>query len=203
VPDPPELVPLLAVVRDLVAWLLAGNVPGVVIGGLAASLWGRPRLTRDVDALVLVEEGMWAEFMAAGLGHGFDLRREDALAFARETRVLLMRHQESGIDVDIVFGSLSFEKEAVAQAIWMELGGVQAPLPLPEDLIIMKAVAHRPQNLADIEAVLAAHPKLNLKRVRRWVREFAAALAMPEILNDLEALLSQRKKAKDKGEKSN
>jgi hypothetical protein len=203
VPDPPELVPLLAVVRDLVAWLLAGNVPGVVIGGLAASLWGRPRLTRDVDALVLVEEGMWAEFMAAGLGHGFDLRREDALAFARETRVLLMRHQESGIDVDIVFGSLSFEKEAVAQAIWMELGGVQAPLPLPEDLIIMKAVAHRPQDLADIEAVLAAHPKLNLKRVRRWVREFAAALAMPEILNDLEALLSQRKKAKDKGEKSN
>jgi hypothetical protein len=114
-----------------------------------------------------------------------------------------MRHQESGIDVDIVFGSLSFEKEAVAQAIWMELGGVQAPLPLPEDLIIMKAVAHRPQDLADIEAVLAAHPKLNLKRVRRWVREFAAALAMPEILNDLEALLSQRKKAKDKGEKSN
>jgi hypothetical protein len=203
VPDPPELVPLLAVVRDLVAWLLAGNVPGVVIGGLAASLWGRPRLTRDVDALVLVEEGRWAEFMAAGLGHGFDLRREDALAFARETRVLLMRHQESGIDVDIVFGSLSFEKEAVAQAIWMELGGVQAPLPLPEDLIIMKAVAHRPQDLADIEAVLAAHPKLNLKRVRRWVREFAAALAMPEILNDLEALLSQRKKAKDKGEKSN
>jgi hypothetical protein len=75
VPDPPELVPLLAVVRDLVAWLLAGNVPGVVIGGLAASLWGRPRLTRDVDALVLVEEGRWAEFMAAGLGHGFDLRR--------------------------------------------------------------------------------------------------------------------------------
>ena len=184
------------VVRDLVAWLQAGKVPGVVIGGLAASLWGRPRLTRDVDALVLVEEGNWAEFMAIGVEHGFSLRRDDALAFAQEARVLLMRHQESGIDVDIVFGSLPFEKKAVAQAIWMELGGVQAPLPLPEDLIIMKAVAHRPQDLADIEGILAAHPKLNLKRVRGWVREFAAALSMPEILNDLEALLSQRKKPK-------
>jgi hypothetical protein len=49
-----------------------------------------------------------------------------------------MRHQESGIDVDIVFGSLPFEKKAVAEATWMDLGGVQAPLPLPEDLIIMK-----------------------------------------------------------------
>jgi len=46
------------------------------------------------------------------------------------------------------------------------------------------------------EAILAAHPKLNLRRVRRWVREFASALSMPEILNDLEALLSQRQKLK-------
>jgi hypothetical protein len=66
--DPTELAPLLAVLRDLVAWWQAGKIPGVVIGGLAASLLGRPRLTRDVDALVLVEESNWGEFMAAGLG---------------------------------------------------------------------------------------------------------------------------------------
>ncbi len=53
--EPTELVPLLAVLRDLVGWWKAGKVPGVVIGGLAASLLGRPRLTRGVDALVLVE----------------------------------------------------------------------------------------------------------------------------------------------------
>lgn len=197
-PEPADLTPLLAVLRDLVAWLKAGKVPGMVIGGLAASILGRPRLTRDVDALVLMDEGLWAEFLAAGAGYGFIPRRDDALAFAQETRVLLVRHQESGIDVDIVFGSLLFEKEAVARAIWMELGGVRAPLPLPEDLIIMKAVAHRPQDLADIEAILAAHPKLNLRRVRRWVREFAAALSMPEILTDLKVLLDKRHKKRAK-----
>jgi hypothetical protein len=193
-PEPTDLAPLLGVLRDLVAWFHAGKVPGVVIGGLAASLLGRPRLTRDVDALVLVNENHRAEFMGEGAKHGFIPRRDDALAFAKETQVLLMRHQVSGIDVDIVFGSLPFEKEAVARATWVELGGVQAPLPLPEDLIVMKAVAHRLQDLADIEAILAAHPKMNLRRVRRWVREFAAALEMPEILNDLEALLSQRRR---------
>jgi hypothetical protein len=195
-PEPTDLTPLLAVLRDLLAWLKAGKVPGVVIGGMAASLLGRPRLTRDVDALVLVDEAHWADFLTAGAGYGFIPRREDALAFAQETRVLLVRHQKSGIDADIVFGSLPFEKEAVARATWVELGGVRVPLPLPEDLIVMKAVAHRPQDLADIEAILAAHPKLNLRRVRRWVREFAAALSMPETLNDLEALLSQRQKQK-------
>ena len=193
-PEPRDLTPLLAVLRDLVVWLKAGKVPGVVIGGLAASLLGRPRLTRDVDVLVLVDEGHWAEFMAAGAQHGFSPRRDDALAFAQDTRVLLMRHQESGIPVDMVFGSLPFEKEAVARATWVEMAGVRLPLPLPEDLIVMKAVAHRPQDLADIESILAAYPKVNSRRVRRWVREFASALEMPEILKDLEALLSQRRK---------
>ena len=192
-PEPVDLAPLLAVLRDLMAWFKAREVPGVVIGGVAASLLGRPRLTRDVDAVVLLDEDHWGEFLAVGTQHGFVPRRADALAFAQETRVLLVRHEESGIDADIVFGSLAFEKEAVARATWVELGGVRVPLPLPEDLIVMKVVAHRPRDLDDIEAILAAHPKLNLRRVRRWVREFSAALKMPEILNDLEALLSQRR----------
>ncbi len=80
----------------------------------------------------------------------------------------------------------------MARAIWVELGGVQVPLPLPEDLIIMKAVAHRPQDLADIEAIIAAHLEFNRRRVRCWVREFAATLTMPKILYDLEALIYQR-----------
>lgn len=193
-PESVDLTPLLTVLGDLVAWLEAGEVPGMVIGGVAASLLGRPRLTRDVDVLVLVAEGRWAEFLAAGTEFGFTPRRSDALAFAQETRVLLLRHEKSGIDVDMVFGSLAFEKEAVARATWVELGDVRAPLPLPEDLIVMKAVAHRPKDLADIEAILTAHPKLNLRRIRRWVREFASALSMPEILNDLETLLSMRRK---------
>jgi hypothetical protein len=198
--DSRDIPPLLEVLSDLVTWFKVGKVPGAVIGGVAASILGRPRLTQDVDALVILDEGRWSRFLANGESQGFVQRRADALAFAQEIRVLLMRHQKSGMDVDIVFGSLPFEREAVARATWVDLGGVQLPLPLPEDLIIMKAVAHRPRDLGDIEAILAAHPKLNLRRVRRWVREFAAALGMPDIPTDLEALLAryrQSKKSRD------
>ncbi len=193
-PESGELAPLLAVLSDLVAWFKEQEVSGVIIGGVAASILGRPRLTQDVDALVLLDEEQWGEFLAAGKPFGFLPRRADALGFAQESRVLLLRHQRSGIDADIVFGSLPFEKEAIAQASWVELGGIHLPLPLPEDLIIMKAVAHRPRDREDIAAILTAHPKLNLRRVRRWVGEFAEALAMPDLLADLEGLLSQRRK---------
>ncbi len=186
--------PLLATLGDLVVWLQAAHVSGVVIGGVAASLLGRPRVTRDVDAMVLAEEADWTDFLSLGKQFGFKPRRSDALAFARKARVLLVNHEPSGIDVDIIFGALTFEEEAIARAKWVDLGKVRIPLPTPEDLIIMKAVANRARDLADIESLLDAHPNLNLRRVRRWVREFSNAMEMPGILNDLEAILTTRRK---------
>jgi hypothetical protein len=193
-PETKVLAPLLAVLADLIAWLKASEVAGVVIGGLAASLLGRPRMTRDVDVLVVVDEGRWAGFLATGAKYGFAPRQSDILAFAQQSSVLLVHHEPSGLDADVVFGSLPFERETVARSVWVEVSGVLVPLPRPEDLIVLKAVAHRPQDLADIEAILAAQPRLNLRRVRRWVREFSEALSMPEILRDLETLLSQSRK---------
>ena len=79
-PEPGDLTPLLAVLSDLVAWFTAEKVPGAVIGGVAASILGRPRLTRGVDALVLLQERRWTRFLAAGEGRGFVPRRAEALA---------------------------------------------------------------------------------------------------------------------------
>jgi len=192
-----DLDPLLAALSDLVDWFAAEKVSGVIIGGVAASILGRPRLTRDVDVLVLLQEARWPEFLACGEAQGFVPRRSDVLAFARETRVLLLRHQQSGIDVDLVFGSLPFEDQAVARATWIDFEGVMIPLPSPEDLIIMKAVAHRPRDLEDIEALLATQPDLNIRRVRSWVKEFAAALDRPDILADLENSLARHRQRRE------
>ena len=51
-PETEDSAILLAVLSDLMAWLQAGEAPRVVIGGLAASLLGHPRLTRDVGVFV-------------------------------------------------------------------------------------------------------------------------------------------------------
>jgi hypothetical protein len=106
----------------------------------------------------------------------------------------LVRHKPSGIDVDITFGSLPFEKKAIRQVVWVNVKGIRLPLPTPEDLIIMKAIAHRTRDLADIESILDTHSKLNLQRIRRWVGEFSTAINMPEILDDLERILARRRK---------
>ena len=187
------LMPLREALGDLVSLFRAERVPGVLIGGVAASFLGRPRFTRDIDAIVVLGEEGWGEFLSAAARFRFAPRRSDALAFAKQARVLLLRHEPSGIEVDVVFAGLPFEEEAIARAVWVECEDIRLPLPTPEDLLIMKAVANRPRDLADVEALLDCHRNLNVRRIRRWVREFAAALDRPEILSDLERALARRR----------
>src|SRR5450432_3561587 len=90
--------PLLAAIAASTAWLKQANVPAAVIGGVAASLLGRPRVTKDVDLVALVEDDDVSRLLLIGREHGFVPRVADAIAFAKVSRVLLLKHEPSGIE---------------------------------------------------------------------------------------------------------
>ena len=129
------------------------------------------------------------ELIAAAEQEGLVPRLEDAAEFARRHRVLLLRHPESGINVDLSLGMLPFELEAVERSSIHQIDGPALRLPAPEDLIVLKAVAHRPQDLLDIQALIEANPNLDRARIEHWVRQFARALDMPGLWVDIAAWL--------------
>lgn len=187
------LAPLLAALQGVRDWMDAEDVSWVVIGGVAASLLGRPRTTRDVDLLILSEQSHWAGLLNAGARFGFKPRIDDTLGFARESHVILVEHEPTGVEIDLIVGSLPFEHETVADAHPVTISGVQIPLPTAERLVVMKAIARRPRDIADIESVLDAHPNLDRRFIRRWVAAFAEALDSPDILENLELLFRRRR----------
>jgi len=184
---------LRAALADLVNWLDATKIPSMVIGGVAASILGRPRLTQDVDALAILPEADWAKAVSTAASHGILPRIENPLDFARRSRVLLMRHAASGIDIDLTFGRLSFEQTAIDHSEIHDIGGLRVRLPRVEDLLIMKAIARRPKDLQDIEGLLAAHPEADVIAVRHWVREFATAMSMSDMLDDFDKVVERSK----------
>jgi hypothetical protein len=181
----PFLAPLAAVQRLLAHF----GDQGMIIGGVAASLLGNPRLTADVDALILLSvEELPALIEQAGQ-EGLAPRLEDTEEFARRHRVLLLRHPESGINVDLSLGMLPFEVEAVERSTVHQIDELALRLPTVEDLIVLKAVAHRPQDLLDIQALIEVNANLDGARIEQWVRQFARALDMPELWEDIAAWL--------------
>ncbi len=79
---------------------------GVIIDGIAVSLLGRPRLTADTDAVVLLSLDQLAHLVEIVAEEGLITRISDAVDFAHQHRVLLLQHLESGIPVDISRGSV-------------------------------------------------------------------------------------------------
>jgi len=83
---------LAGALADVMRWITEEEIAGVVIGGVAASLLGRPRMTRDIDAIVLGDEMGWEAVIESARHFGIAPRIDDPLEFARRTRVLLLRH---------------------------------------------------------------------------------------------------------------
>lgn len=162
---------------------------GVVIGGIAASLLGQPRLTVDLDAVILLGVDDLPNLINLAAQEGMILRISDAEAFARKNRVLLLRHEKSGINIDISLGILPFESEMIERGKIIKIGSRHVRLPTPEDLIIMKAIAHRPKDFEDIKSVAASQPTLDKERIQYWLEQFGAALDLTDLWKEIEKLL--------------
>lgn len=121
------------------------------IGGLAVLRWGDPRLTRDVDVTIVTGFGD-EEPVITALTDRFPQRIEDAAAFARENRVLLV--QADSVPIDVSLGALPFEQRVTERASPFEIGPDEALRTCSaEDLIVLKAFAGRDRDWADIEGV--------------------------------------------------
>jgi predicted nucleotidyltransferase len=84
-------------------------------------------------------------------------RISDAIAFARERQVLLLRHEPSGVTIEVSFAWLPFEEEALERAYEIDFQGVRLRVARAEDLIVYKAAAWRDRDRADIERLLVLH----------------------------------------------
>lgn len=185
--------PLLQALAAVTAWLRQADVPCAVIGGVAASLLGRPRVTKDVDLVALVEDADVPGLLSLGEQHGIALRAADAVPFAKVTRVLLLRHEPSGIEIDLSLATLPFEREVIERAVERTIRGIAFRLATADDLVVMKAIALRPRDIADIEALLDTHPRLDLERIRAYLRAFTEALETDDFAAEFERLLAQKR----------
>ncbi len=184
-----SVTPLLAPIQALQSLLSQFKDQGVIIGGVAASLLGSPRYTVDLDAVILIGFEELPQLLEKAAALGIEPRISDPTAFARKSRVLLLRHTASGTDIDLSLGILPFEIEMIERSSIVEIGVLKLRLPTPEDLIIMKAVAYRPKDLEDIQAIANSHPNLDKERIRFWVDQFGEALDFPGLWKEIEKIL--------------
>ena len=167
----------------------------MLIGGQAILLHGQARFTADVDVTLDAGPAALGELRAACEA----LRltpvapaSETLEAFVQRTFVLPAHHTVTGMRVDFIFSTTTYEAEAVARAQRVSVGGTSVPFATAEDLVIHKLFASRPRDLEDVEGIVRRKgATLDWAYLERWAAEFALVPGregMPAALARLKAL---------------
>ena len=128
-----------ATLRDAVAALEAEHIPYLLIGGLASTLLGRPRYTRDVDLFVRQPDALRA---LAALGAARFETEETNPAW-------IYKAVKREVTVDLIFwltGDIYVDDEMLARAPRLDWAGTPISVVPPEDLVVIKAIVHDEQN---------------------------------------------------------
>ena len=184
---PPRRSPFARLFADLAKALSELGVDWYLFGAQAALLYGATRVTADVDVTVRLGSHSVEELLKCLGRKGFALR-ETAPGFLETTRVLPLLHAPSQIPADVVLAGPGLEDAFMERSLARKVGGVTLFVATPEDLIVMKVLAARDKDRADVREILAAHP-VDHARVRETLSELEAALDQSDLVPLFEQLL--------------
>jgi hypothetical protein len=183
------MIELAHALRDFVAVFDGLKAPYVVMGGMAVRFYGIPRATYDVDFTVALERERLPELYlrVRELGYSipdpYDAGWVDSVAGMPLVKARLYL-EGRGIDVDLFLAESRFQKQLLLHRRQELLDDAPIWLVSPEDLILLKLLAGRPRDHADIGDILFTQGKLDEDYMRQWAKELG-------VVTDLERAIAQ------------
>lgn len=147
-----------------------------LVGGLAVSAYGLPRLTYDVDLVVRVAQVTWPRLLDGLVRRGYALSAPgaaprsaaDVLTEIRSDSMTQLWHGR--FRLDLLQAADPLHTEALTQRRELPFEGRLVPVVRPEHLLVMKWIAGRPKDLLDVDGILSELGReLDLGMVRVWL----------------------------------
>lgn len=151
---PPSPEAVTVVLKEAVEALDADGLPYVVMGGLVAAVFARPRSTDDIDLFVKAEDA--ARALAVLEAAGFSVEESDPMWLYKAWR--------DDVLVDVIFrssGEIYLDDDMLSRAVLRECRGTTLRMIAPEDLLVIKAVAtaeHGSHHWYDALGIIARNP---------------------------------------------
>ncbi len=151
---------------------ILGNIPWVIVGGVATRAYMPERTTHDLDILVRIQDETLVRRRLEAAGYTW----LSALAIPG----FVCRSPE-GVEVDVLLGDAPWIAVALKHPYTDPAGYPVLDLPY---LVLLKLVSSRAQDVADLARMLGLADEAMLARVRAAVTRYA-----PEEAEDVESLI--------------
>jgi hypothetical protein len=183
-------VAVLEAVRELQQFLAAKPWRYALVGGLAVCCRGEARTTQDVDVSLVCDFGSVGEVIDSLLEH-FRPRIDDPVDFAMQNHTLLIA-ATNGIGLDVGLALFPFEEAIIERATPARLAhDLELPVVVAEDLVLMKCLAGRPQDWADIYNLIRHAGPLDWSAIDARLQSIAELIDINEMTEHLRQLRKQ------------
>ena len=166
------------------------QIPYAVMGGLAVRLYAIPRPTYDVDFTIAIARerlpALYDALEAAGYTVGDEYRKgwTDTIAGMPLIKTRLYLENGRGIDVDIFLAESDFQQKLLSRRKRELFDERPVCFVTAEDLILLKLVASRPRDIADVTDVLFTQGRLDVEYMRSWAVRLQITEALERVLHD-------------------
>ncbi len=171
-----KAVDIRAGLRLVVKNLETGQIPYMIVGSIAGSIYGEPRLTNDLDVVLAMDAtSVDAIIQSFNATQFYVPPREIFIQEISRGGQTNLIHHGSGIKIDLMFQKRTphsveeFRRRARVEI----LRGLQAWVAAPEDVIIAKLRFYREgesaKHLTDIRGILA-NTQVDREYLSKWVK---------------------------------
>ena len=154
------------------------NVDYAVLGGVAVSYYGEPRLTWDVNVNILLRKDQVDTFLAVAHKQGFTPRVPNVKELLKKTGVIPMSYvdgEEEG-HCDLIVAQNALEISGIRRASVRQIGKSQIKLIACEDLILHKIASNRPRDREDLLSILRRQGnKIDRTYIAHWLQRLSQA----------------------------
>jgi len=176
------------VLQKVLGCLRQLKVSYLIIGGVAQAVIGEPRFTQDVDCIIAVPPRQLARVLDGLAAAGFTVDRRAARERFKTTGTFNV--SRGRWRVDFIVASTPFEERAFKRAQRLRLYDMEARLPTPEDLILLKLVPGREQDLLDAKTVMIRHrDRLDRAYLEHWAQQLSDEAEDSRVWDTLQRLL--------------
>lgn len=156
----------------LVAALNERSIHYAIIGGLAANQFARARATDDINVLLSIPQIALPEFIEALRKEGFQVDLARNIREYKDDGITSVRFES--VLVDLMRPVIPACTHVLDRAMTTELFGHNVRLCSAEGLVVLKLMAMRLQDEADIENILAAFgASLDFEFIQTELESFA------------------------------
>lgn len=177
-------------IKEIAESLDEERIPYMIIGGQAVLIYGRPRLTRDIDITLGIDADDFALVEKTCKKLKLKMLPENPKNFAKETNVLPAEEPTSGIRIDFIFSFSPYETQAIKRAKEIIIDNYPVKFASCEDVIIHKMVAARAIDAEDVKSILIKNKdSIDLEYITGWLSEFSKISEHKGILESFNRLL--------------